>query len=209
MPWRRGPRSWWARFHLSSHATAPIAWPRRCLTDASQPAGPPRSSEGLRNACASWWTTCSKFSRLQHGFEISTVFQPTDVVALIERLLGEARLAHPDVPLHANLPDELVAEVDPGRFSQGVANLLSNARHYGQGNVQVRANSKDGHLIVAVVNDGVPIPESMTASLFDPFKRLSADNMHTGPAWVSAFTSPTRSSRGTAALYGTCLATAW
>jgi chemotaxis family two-component system sensor kinase Cph1 len=115
-------------------------------------------------------------SRLQHGFELTLKFEPTDLVPLIVQLVDESKVAHPTTQILVRLPTTLTAEVDPVRIAQVISNLLSNARHHGQGEVTLTASSEDGHAVLAVGNASPPIPPEVAASLFDPFKRQSTNN---------------------------------
>lgn len=118
-------------------------------------------------------------SRLHHGFELTLAFDTVDLVPLIDQLLEESRIAHPTVPIDADLPGTLRAQVDPVRFAQVVANLLSNARHHGQGEVGLRAwiDERRGEAVLEVSNTAPPIPPEIAASLFEPFKRPSTGNL--------------------------------
>jgi len=116
-------------------------------------------------------------ARLHHGFELTMEWEPVDLAHLIEQLVEESKVAHPTIPIATRLPATLVAEVDPVRFAQVVANLLSNARHHGQGEVAIDARAEDGHAVIAVSNLAPPIPDEVAAVLFDPFKRQSVGNV--------------------------------
>ena len=115
-------------------------------------------------------------SRLQHGFDLTMQWDQVDLVPMIRQLVEESHMAHPTVAIAAELPDTLVADADQRRYAQVVANLLSNARHHGQGNVVLSAREEDGFAVLSVTNDAPPIPEDVAAALFDPFKRQSTGN---------------------------------
>ena len=115
-------------------------------------------------------------SRLQHGFDLTMQWEQVDLVPLIRQLVEESHVAHPTVAIAAELPDTLVADADARRYAQVTANLLSNARHHGQGHIALRAGAEDGFAVLRITNDAPPIPEDVAAALFDPFKRQSAAN---------------------------------
>jgi len=115
-------------------------------------------------------------SRLHHGFDLTMQWRRVDLVDIIRQLVEESHVAYPTIALQVDLPDTLQADADEGRFMQVVANLLSNARHHGQGRVAVSALEEAGMAVVRITNDAPPIPEHILASLFDPFKRQSAGN---------------------------------
>jgi PAS domain S-box-containing protein len=64
-------------------------------------------------------------------------------------------------------------EVDPARFEQVLANLLSNARKYGYPGTEVivEVESKDEEVEVAVLNHGEQIPPELLPYLFSRFHR--------------------------------------
>ncbi len=115
-------------------------------------------------------------SRLHHGFDLTMQWGEVDLVRLIRQLVEESHVAYPTIAIEVALPDVLVAEADERRYTQVVANLLSNARHHGQGHVAVAAREEAGMAVVSITNDAPPIPDDIVAALFDPFKRQSAGN---------------------------------
>ena len=115
-------------------------------------------------------------SRLHHGFDLTMQWEPVDLVPIVQRLVEESQVAFPTIALEVRLPAALLAEADARRFTQVVANLLSNARHHGLGHVVVQAHAADGHAVLAITNDAPPIPDDVVATLFDPFKRQSTTN---------------------------------
>lgn len=112
-------------------------------------------------------------SRLEQGMALSISHDRTDLVRLIGDLIEESRIAHPAVAIEARLPDALEADVDPVRFAQIIANLLSNARQHGQGGIRITSRREGAEVIVSVDNEGAPIPDDVAGNLFDPFKRPS------------------------------------
>ena len=115
-------------------------------------------------------------SRLHHGFDLTMQWSAVDLVAVIRRLVEESNVAHPLVEVETTLPETLVADADEGRYAQVVANLLSNARHHGQGNIRLAARVEDGMAVVSITNDAPAIPDAILAVLFDPFKRQPSAN---------------------------------
>jgi signal transduction histidine kinase len=99
-----------------------------------------------------------------------------DLVTIVRQLVEESHVAYPSIALEVSMPATLMAEADAGRYTQVVANLLSNARHHGTGNIRVSAHEEDGMAVVSITNSAPPIPDHIVAALFDPFKRQSAEN---------------------------------
>ncbi|MEO5689730.1 MAG: ATP-binding protein [Burkholderiaceae bacterium] len=115
-------------------------------------------------------------SRLHHGFDLTMQWSQVDLVTIIRQLVEESQVAYPSIALDVKMPTALVVDADAGRYTQVVANLLSNARHHGLGNISVAAREEDGVAVVSITNNSLPIPAAILAALFDPFKRQSASN---------------------------------
>ena len=115
-------------------------------------------------------------SRLHHGFDLTMQWDQVDLVKIVRQLVEESQVAYPSIALDVALPATLVVDADAGRYTQVVANLLSNARHHGQGNITVTAREQDGMAVLSITNTALPIPDDILAALFDPFKRQSSDN---------------------------------
>jgi len=115
-------------------------------------------------------------TRIQNGLALSIEYEDTDVAALLGQLLDDQRSAYPDVAVDATLPAVLVARVDPMRYLQMTANLLSNARHHGKGRIALQLLARDGHAELSIRNPADPIAAELVEGLFDPFKRRSLNN---------------------------------
>jgi CheY-like chemotaxis protein len=65
----------------------------------------------------------------------------------------------------------LVVDGDPGRLSQVVANLLTNAAKYTDpgGSIEVAAGRSEGGVSISVRDDGVGIEPAMVQSIFEEF----------------------------------------
>jgi light-regulated signal transduction histidine kinase (bacteriophytochrome) len=115
-------------------------------------------------------------SRLQGGIGMQLAPREVDVVPVLEELVGETRLSHPATIIRLDAPRALVATLDPDRFVQVAANLLSNARHHGSSAhpIDLWLDVRDGALHMEVSNGGSPLDEALVAELFRPFKRGKA-----------------------------------
>lgn len=116
-------------------------------------------------------------SRLQNGLGLAMRPEEIDLVALILQLIEETSVGHPDMRLTHQLPGQLRLPADAGRVAQLVSNLLSNARHHGQGAVHVLLREDAGQAVLQVSNPASPIPAEDVGNLFNPFKRQSLDNV--------------------------------
>ena len=115
-------------------------------------------------------------SRLQNGLGLAMHLEDIDLVALVMQLIEETSVAHPDMRPTHQLPAQLRLQADPGRVSQLVSNLLSNARHHGNGAVHVHLRQDGEHAVLQVSNPAPPIPAEDVGNLFNPFKRQSLGN---------------------------------
>lgn len=115
-------------------------------------------------------------SRLQNGLGLAMQPEDIDLVALVLQLVEETSVGHPDMQMGCELPPQLRLQADPGRVSQLISNLLSNARHHGDGAVRVVLKQEGEHATLEVSNLAPPIPAEDVGSLFDPFKRQSLGN---------------------------------
>jgi PAS domain S-box-containing protein len=99
--------------------------------------------------------------------------EPVDVARLVTQVAERSAVGE-KVPvrtvIHGFLP-RLV--VDPARFEQVLANLLSNARKYGHPGTEVlvEVERKDDEVEVAVINQGKEIPKEVLPHLFSRFHR--------------------------------------
>lgn len=116
-------------------------------------------------------------SRLQHGQPLTFAMEDLDLSQLLRQLIDETTIAHSAISITAELPEALALRGDAGRLAQLFSNLLSNARHHGQGDVAVAAGIDGDRVVVSVSNRADPIPEAVVATLFDPFKSASMNNL--------------------------------
>jgi signal transduction histidine kinase len=108
--------------------------------------------------------------RLEGGIPI--VPRLADMREICLSAIDEARAATSrQVRLEAT--GDLRGHWDRERVRQAIANLLSNARTYGQGEVVVRAWERDDRqaVLTAVTNYGPAIAAELLARIFDPFAR--------------------------------------
>ena len=69
---------------------------------------------------------------------------------------------------------DLTAYADAVHVRQVVANLLSNARRYGEGPLELEAVAVDGHVEITLRDHGEGVPEDFVPHLFDRFARASS-----------------------------------
>jgi signal transduction histidine kinase len=85
------------------------------------------------------------------------------VLAAVEQLPADNA-----AEVSVDVADDVEADVDPGRLSQILVNLLSNARKHGRPPITVTADLDDGDLRVRVSDMGEGLSERQAQSLFEP-----------------------------------------
>lgn len=95
--------------------------------------------------------------------------QPSDLRALTDS--AAIRLGLAPVPTAAPGARPVLAAVDPARFDQVLANLLTNARRFARHQVRVEVERADGLAVVTVADDGPGFPANMLDKAFDRFSR--------------------------------------
>jgi PAS domain S-box-containing protein len=116
-----------------------------------------------------------KFSAGQMRFEFRTVPLADLVRQAVDANEGYARKFQVHIELRPIDPGCDVS-VDPDRFIQVMANLLSNAAKYSPqgGAVRVQAEMRGDHVRISVRDDGPGIPESFRERIFEKFSQADA-----------------------------------
>lgn len=129
----------------------------------------------------------SDINRIETGhmkFELTT-FDLQEVVTNVIDDLREA-IESKNQTISTDLPDALPdVHADRTRISEVLANLLSNANKYTSpgGAIAVRAQSRDDHALVAIVDNGIGISEENQARLFTQFFRAEDEAVREEPGW--------------------------
>jgi len=96
-----------------------------------------------------------------------------ELAPLIESVTQECVTAEiaPGVIVDANIPSGLLVHIDYERTRRLVANLLSNSIQAmpGGGTISIQAHEDNGRVRLNIADTGCGIPESVRASMFDPF----------------------------------------
>lgn len=113
------------------------------------------------------------FTRARIGGGIPTNPVWTDLAEIVRGAVDEAEAAHPGrtVRLAATLRSRVCC--DPDRLAQLVSNLVLNALDHGDPDapVDVSVDEAGPDALVAVHNEGPPIPPELLPHVFDPFRR--------------------------------------
>lgn len=110
-------------------------------------------------------------SRLGSGMRIK--LRPADLAAILEQVVEELRLSHPERAIVVQSRGDLSGRWDAGRIGQVCQNLIGNALQHGgrEGDITVRAQGDENGVRIDVHNYGEPIPEAEQARIFDPMHR--------------------------------------
>lgn len=117
------------------------------------------------------------FTRSHLGPGIPVDPRKGNIAALCERVVSEARTAHPERKVELHAPHLLEASFDEARLAQVLSNLIGNALQYGSKEEPVTIDvAGDGNdVTIAVNNQGPLIPPELVASIFDPMVRIASN----------------------------------
>jgi signal transduction histidine kinase len=103
--------------------------------------------------------------------------QPTDLGAICRDIVEEVREANPERNIRVDERGDLRGQWDSDRLAEVVSNLVSNAiQHGAEGTpVEISLAGDDQEVVLAVRNQGEPIPDDDKAALFEPFQSGSAE----------------------------------
>ncbi len=108
-------------------------------------------------------------SRLEAGL-LRLDKTPTDITALLQTTIAEARLRTPEHKIVLNLPKtELKLTVDGRRIRQVMDNLIENATKYSEegSTVIINAQSQNSEVVLSVADQGIGIPRENLERVFD------------------------------------------
>ena len=116
-------------------------------------------------------------TRARFGAGLPVVRVVMNMGTVAEQIVDEVRVVHPHRKIELIASGVLVGEWDKARIGQIFSNLLNNAIQYGSRSTPVRVGLKGDPTAVTLTvgNDGVPIPADKIKMIFDPLKRMVAD----------------------------------
>jgi signal transduction histidine kinase len=114
-------------------------------------------------------------ARARFGARMPIVPEPVDLGELARNIVEELQLAHPGRQLEFVQRGHVAGVWDRARLDQVVSNLVGNAIQHGKDPIGVTVEDDGGSVVLRVANHGPPIPKESLPSLFDPFRRASAD----------------------------------
>lgn len=125
------------------------------------------------------------FALTRFGDSIPVVRAPVDLDKLLRDVTAEVTATYPRSSLHVETTGELRGEWDADRLSQAMTNLIGNAVEHGAEGapVGIAARNHDGEVLIAIHNEGPPIPRDEVRRMFEPMRRGAAtprDRRHLG-----------------------------
>jgi phosphoserine phosphatase RsbU/P len=114
------------------------------------------------------------FARARLGGGITLEPRRSDMRELLQKVTHEFRVAYPDRSVACEVEGvDTLGSWDPDRLGQVLSNLLENALKYSPPDTQVRllARGDKEQVLLAVHNQGKPIPPELVPHIFEPFRR--------------------------------------
>lgn len=110
--------------------------------------------------------------------------EPVNVNQLIHSAIQslENRAVKRDITIHFNTSEHLPTIMgDAQRLERVFVNVLSNAIKYTPigGDVEINAHDEDGHVVIAVIDNGIGIPTEHIPHIFKRFYRVPTDDEKT------------------------------
>ncbi len=113
-------------------------------------------------------------TRARFGGGLEVVRGTVNMGFVARQVVDEVSVVNPTRKIELDLSGNLVGGFDKARIGQVFSNLLGNAIQYGfQGSpIRVKVDGEDPAIVVvAVHNEGVPIPTEIIGKIFDPLTR--------------------------------------
>jgi signal transduction histidine kinase len=118
------------------------------------------------------------FTRARLGSSISITKDQMNMGSLSKQLVNEMRSIYPTHTFNVETSGDLEGQWDKARIGQVLSNLLGNAVQYGfKGTpITISVESHQGEVVLAVNNEGNPIPRNSIDTIFNSFTRAEINN---------------------------------
>jgi PAS domain S-box-containing protein len=111
-------------------------------------------------------------SRIGGGIPVETA--PTNLADVVRSAIDELTTTRPDARFDIHVEGDTRGLWDAARLGQVATNLLTNAVEHGAAERPIRVRlegREDARVVLAVQNEGPPIPAETLPTVFDPFRR--------------------------------------
>jgi len=115
------------------------------------------------------------FTRTHLGPGMPIRVRQGSLVTVCEQVVDELRTFHPERRIELDAPPLLDAVFDDGRVAQMLSNLIGNAIQYGSVDSPIRVSltASGDDIVLAINNQGPPIPPDKLSSIFEPLVRVA------------------------------------
>jgi signal transduction histidine kinase len=109
------------------------------------------------------------FSRGRLGSPMPIAATEANLGQLVSEVVNEVQTANPQFIVNFDSNGDLEGQWDVERLKQVASNLMLNAIQHGTGKeIKVTATGEENSVVLAVENEGPPIPKELQATMFDP-----------------------------------------
>src|SRR5262249_1396203 len=110
-------------------------------------------------------------ARMRLGGGINITREPAELGALIERIVQEQQMAHPDARIALRREGDLMGRWDGARIAQAASNLIDNALQHGMTGEEVDLclDGCDARQVIVTVTNAGGIEPDLRARIFEPF----------------------------------------
>ena len=121
-----------------------------------------------------------EYGRTQLGGSFAIKRHIVDMRRICQRVIDEARVAHPECEFVLQPSGELIGPFDEARLQQVFSNLLNNAAHFcaPKAPIEMIVQGEPDVIEVKIHNVGPVIPHKSLQSIFDPLMQLSVKAAH-------------------------------
>jgi signal transduction histidine kinase len=109
------------------------------------------------------------FSRGRLGTPMPIAPTDANLGQLVSEIVNEVQTANPQFIVNFDSNGDLEGQWDVERLKQVASNLLLNAIQHGTGKeIKVTVTGEEDSVVLAVQNEGPPIPQELQVTMFDP-----------------------------------------
>jgi signal transduction histidine kinase len=126
--------------------------------------------------------TLLDFTRARFLGKVPIARVPSELGEILRTVIDEMRVVWPDNEIELDVQGDTRGEWDPGRMTQTISNLVTNAISFGESGtaVEVSIEGTGRDVAMKVHNHGPPIAPDLLPVLFEPFRRGAPDRSPRG-----------------------------